>query len=108
MAGHASDRGGRAQGAVLTTGLVVWASKPPSATDEWFAEFGPQNSAVVVPAGTGGGTRRDRGGCVKAKQLHVKDVAVGSKTYELVNFTPDGVDGLYVNRGSLARENNPL
>jgi hypothetical protein len=25
-------------------------------------------------------TRRDRGGCVKAKQLRVKDVAVGSKT----------------------------
>jgi hypothetical protein len=45
-----------------------------------FAEFGPQNSAVAVPEGTGGGTRRDRGGCVKAKQLRVKDVAVGSKT----------------------------
>jgi hypothetical protein len=45
-----------------------------------FAEFGPQNSAVAVPGGTGGGTRCDRGGCVKAKQLRVKDVAVGSKT----------------------------
>jgi hypothetical protein len=45
-----------------------------------FTEFGPQNSAVAVPEGTGGGTRRDRGGCVKAKQLRVKDVAVGSKT----------------------------
>ena len=32
-----------------------------------FAEFGPQNSAVTVPEGIGGGTRRDRGGCVKAK-----------------------------------------
>jgi hypothetical protein len=40
-----------------------------------FAKFGPQNSAVAVPEGTGGGTRRDRGGCVKAKQLRVKDVA---------------------------------
>jgi hypothetical protein len=45
-----------------------------------FAEFGPQNSAVAVPEGTGGGMRCDRGGCVKAKQLRVKDVAVGSKT----------------------------
>ena len=45
-----------------------------------FAEFGPQNSAVAVPEGTGGGTQRDRGGCVKAKQLSVKDVAIGSKT----------------------------
>jgi hypothetical protein len=45
-----------------------------------FAEFVPQNSAVVVPEGTGGGTWRDRGGCVKAKQLRVKDVVVGSKT----------------------------
>ena len=45
-----------------------------------FAEFGPQNSAVAVPEGTGGGTRRDRVGCVKAKQLRVKGVAVGSKT----------------------------
>jgi hypothetical protein len=45
-----------------------------------FAEFGPQNSAVAVPEGTGGGTRRDHGGCVKAKQLHVNDVVVGSKT----------------------------
>jgi hypothetical protein len=37
-----------------------------------FADFGPQNSTVAVPEGTGGGTRRDRGGCVKAKQLRVK------------------------------------
>jgi hypothetical protein len=36
LARHASDRGGRARGAVLTAGLVVWASKPPSATDGWF------------------------------------------------------------------------
>jgi hypothetical protein len=36
LAGHMSDCGGRARGAVLTTGLVVWASKPPSATDGWF------------------------------------------------------------------------
>jgi hypothetical protein len=36
LAGHASDRGGRARGAVLTTDLVVWASKPPSATDGGF------------------------------------------------------------------------
>jgi hypothetical protein len=36
LAGHASHRGGRARGAVLTTGLVVCASKPPSATDGGF------------------------------------------------------------------------
>jgi hypothetical protein len=45
-----------------------------------FAEFGPQNSAETVPEGIGGGTRHDRGGCIKVKQLRVKDVAVGSKT----------------------------
>jgi hypothetical protein len=45
-----------------------------------FAEFGPQNSAVAVTEGTGGGTCHDHGGCAKAKQLRVKDVAVGSKT----------------------------
>jgi hypothetical protein len=45
-----------------------------------FAEFGPQNSVVAVPEGTGGGTRRDCGGCIKAKQLRVKDVAIESKT----------------------------
>jgi hypothetical protein len=45
-----------------------------------FAEFGPQNSTVAVPEGTGGGTWHDRGGCVKAKQLRVKDVVVGWKT----------------------------
>jgi hypothetical protein len=33
LAGHASDRGRHARGAVLTTGLVVWASKPLSAID---------------------------------------------------------------------------
>jgi hypothetical protein len=63
---------------VLTTSLVVWASKPPSATG--FAEFGPQNSVVAVPEGIGGSKQHDRGGCIKAKQLRVKDVAVGSKT----------------------------
>jgi hypothetical protein len=45
-----------------------------------FTEFGPQNSSVAVPEGTGSGTRHDRGGCIKAKQLRVKDVVVESKT----------------------------
>jgi hypothetical protein len=45
-----------------------------------FAEFGPQNSSMVVPEGTSGGKRHDRGGCVKTKQLRVKDVAIRSKT----------------------------
>jgi hypothetical protein len=34
---HASGHGGRAQGAVLTTGLVVWALKPHSGTDGGFS-----------------------------------------------------------------------
>jgi hypothetical protein len=45
-----------------------------------FAEFGPQHSAAVVPEGTAGGTWCDHGGCVKVKQLCVKDMTVGSKT----------------------------
>jgi hypothetical protein len=45
-----------------------------------FAEFGPQNSVAAVSEGTGGIMWHDCGACVKAKQLHVKDVAVGSKT----------------------------
>jgi hypothetical protein len=45
-----------------------------------FAEFGPQNSAVAVLGGIGDGTRHDRGGCINAKQLRVKDVTVGLKT----------------------------
>jgi hypothetical protein len=73
-----------------------------------FAKFGPQNSTTVVLEGTGGGTWHDREACVKATQLRVKDVAVGSKTLELVHFSPGGVDRLYVNRGNLGRENNPL
>jgi hypothetical protein len=36
LVGHTFGRGGRARGAVLTTGLVVWASKPPSVTDGGF------------------------------------------------------------------------
>jgi hypothetical protein len=42
-----------------------------------FAEFGPQNSAAMVPEGIDGGTWHERGGCVKVKQVRVKDVAVG-------------------------------
>jgi hypothetical protein len=54
--------------------------KHPALRMAGFAEFGPQNSAVAVLEGTGGGTRRDQRGCVKAKQLRVKDVTIGSKT----------------------------
>jgi hypothetical protein len=80
LAGHVSGRGGRARGAVLTTGLVVWASKPPSATDGGFY--------CIWASKLGGGTWLDRGGCVKSKQLRVKDVAVGSKSQEFVHFAP--------------------
>jgi hypothetical protein len=45
-----------------------------------FAEFWPQNLAVAVPDGTGGDMGRDRGGCLKTKQLRVKYVTVESKT----------------------------
>jgi hypothetical protein len=45
-----------------------------------FVEFGPQNSAAVVPKVTRGGTWHYSEGCVKAKQLRVERVAVGSKT----------------------------
>jgi hypothetical protein len=61
----------------------VWWFGPQNHPALWmagFAEFGHQNSAVAVPEGTGAGMQRDRGGCVKAKQLRVKDVAVGLKT----------------------------
>jgi hypothetical protein len=42
-----------------------------------FAEFGPQNSAIVVPEGTSGGMCYHNEGCVKAKQLRVERVTVG-------------------------------
>jgi hypothetical protein len=50
-----------------------------------FAEFGPQNSAAAIPVEIGGGTWHHSEGCVKAKQLCIKRVVVGSKTYELVH-----------------------
>jgi hypothetical protein len=68
LAGHASDREGRARGAVLTTGLVVCGSQNhPALWMASFAEFGPQNSVVAVAEGTGGGTRHDRGECIKGE-----------------------------------------
>jgi hypothetical protein len=73
-----------------------------------FVEFGPQNSATTVPKGTGGGTWRDRRGCVKVKQLRVKDVPIRSKSQELVHLASDGVDRLCVNMCSLESDNNPL
>jgi hypothetical protein len=44
-----------------------------------FAEFGPQNSVVAIPQGTGDGMWRHNKGCIKAKQFCVERVAVGSK-----------------------------
>jgi hypothetical protein len=63
---------------------------------------------AAVLEGTDGGTWHDHRGCVKVKQPHVKDVAIGSKTLELVHLAPGGVDRLYVNRASLGSVNNPL
>jgi hypothetical protein len=68
---------------VVRCSRQVWWFGPqnhPALRMSGFAEFGPQKSAMAVLEGTGGGTRHDRGGCVKAKQLRVKDVVVGSKT----------------------------
>jgi hypothetical protein len=45
-----------------------------------FAEFGPQNSAAMIPMGIDGGTWHHNEGCVEVKQLRVERVAVGSKT----------------------------
>jgi hypothetical protein len=45
-----------------------------------FAKFRPQNSAVAVPVGVGGGTWHHSEVCVKAMQLRVERVVVTSKT----------------------------
>jgi hypothetical protein len=45
-----------------------------------FAEFGHQNSAVVVPEGTSGGTWCHSEVCVKVKQFRVEHMTVGLKT----------------------------
>jgi hypothetical protein len=45
-----------------------------------FAEFGPQNLVVVVPKGTSGGMWHHNKGCLKAKQLRVEHMVIGSKT----------------------------
>jgi hypothetical protein len=75
-----------------------------------FAEFGPQNSVVVVPEGTGGSMWRYSEGCVKAKQHRVttKNHPNATKILESVYFALGGGDKLYVNRGSLGNRNNPL
>jgi hypothetical protein len=67
---------------VLCSRQVWWfgSQNHPALRMACFAEFGPQNSAVAVSERIGGGTWHDRGGCIKAKQLRVKDVAVRSKT----------------------------
>jgi hypothetical protein len=45
-----------------------------------FAEFGPQNLVVAVPTGIGDDTCRHHQGCIEAKQLCTKCVAVRSKS----------------------------
>jgi hypothetical protein len=97
--------GGRTCGALLMEVLVV---EPQNHPATGFVEFGPQNSAVAIPVGIGGGTWRPHERCIEAKQLRVERVAVRSIFEELVHFTPGGVDRLYVSRGSLGSSNNPL
>jgi hypothetical protein len=60
--------------------LVVEPQNHPALQMESFAEFGPQNLAVAIPEGTGGGTWRHSEGCVKVKQLCVERVVVASIT----------------------------
>jgi hypothetical protein len=72
--------------------------KHPTLRMASFAVFGPQNSVVAIPKGTGGGTWRHSEVCVKAKQLRLKRVAIGSKIEELVHFAVEG----------LGNGNNPM
>jgi hypothetical protein len=53
-----------------------------------LAEFGPENSVAVVLKGIGGGTWHEREGCVKAKQLCVKDVSIKSKKPRSWSISP--------------------
>jgi hypothetical protein len=60
--------------------LVVEPRNHPALWTTGFAEFGPQNSAAAVMEGINGGTWHHSEGCIKAKQLRVECVIVGSKT----------------------------
>ena len=60
--------------------LVVELQNHPALRMTGFAEFGPHNSATVVPKGTSGSTCRHKEECVKVKHLHVERVAAGLKT----------------------------
>jgi hypothetical protein len=108
LAGHVSRTWGTLTRCNTHRGLVVEPQNHPMLRMVGFAEFRPQNSVTVVPEGTGGDTRRQGEECVKAKQLRVERLAVGSKASELVYFALCGVDRLYVNRVSLENRNNPL
>jgi hypothetical protein len=80
LAGQVSDRGGRARGAVLHDKFGGLGLKTTQ-RHEWLVLL--SLGLKTRRCGSGGNRwwhRRDRGGCVKAKQLRVKDVAVGSKT----------------------------
>jgi hypothetical protein len=61
-------------------GLVVEPQNHPALHLTGFAEFGHQNSAVVVPEGTSGGTWCHSEVCVKVKQFRVEHMTVGLKT----------------------------
>jgi hypothetical protein len=93
---HTSDHGGRARGAVLTTGLVAGPPNHPAVRMAGFAKFGPQNFVTAVLGGTGVGTWRDRGGCVKATLCEGRGRRIGN--LGVGPFRPGEVDRLYVNR----------
>jgi hypothetical protein len=67
---------GDARGAIITT--VWWLSLKTTQCygRRVFDWVWPQSPTVAVPMGTGSGTWRDHGGCIKAKQLRVKSVTV--------------------------------
>jgi hypothetical protein len=75
---HTSDHGGRARGAVLTTGLVAGPPNHPAVRMAGFAKFGPQNFATAVlgePVSARGVIAEGA-----SRRLCVKDVAVESET----------------------------
>jgi hypothetical protein len=82
--------------------LVVEPQKIAQQYGRWVVDRAwPQNSAVAVPTRSGGGTWHHSKGCVKANQLRVERMTIGSKTQELVHFSPGGVDKLMYPRGTL-------
>jgi hypothetical protein len=80
LAGHVPRTWGTRTPCDSHNSLVVEPQNHPALRMVGFPKFGPQNFAVAIPEGIGGGTWWHNEGCVKAKQLRLDRVAVGSKT----------------------------